>query len=150
MTDPPRGGTGTLSPARPHEDTAGGNLTIGQLAREFNITTRTIRFYEARGLMQPVRRGATRTFGAADRRRLALIMRAKNLGLSLEQIGEHLSLFYDRPQDRPTQRLMRRRIEQHLQLLGCKKVALVETMRELQHIKKELAAHLTSAIRARS
>jgi hypothetical protein len=67
-------------------------LAIGDLARQFDISTRAIRFYEARGLIRPERRGATRVFSPADRHRLGLILRAKNLGLTLEEIGDHLAI----------------------------------------------------------
>lgn len=59
--------------------------SIGELARAFDITTRTIRFYEDEGLLQPERRGQTRIYSAADRVKLKLIMRGKRLGFSLAE-----------------------------------------------------------------
>jgi len=67
--------------------------TIGDLAREFGITPRAIRFYEDEGLLAPGRDGRTRVFGRRDRARLALVLRGKRLGLSLAEIGELLGLY---------------------------------------------------------
>lgn len=58
--------------------------SIGELAREFGITNRSIRFYEEKGFLTPERAGTKRIFSAADRVRLKLILRGKRLGLSLE------------------------------------------------------------------
>jgi len=70
-------------------------FTITQLSREFDVTTRTIRFYEDEGLIAPERRGQARIYGPRDRVRLRLILRGKRLGFSLSEIKEILDL-YDR------------------------------------------------------
>ncbi|WP_348679951.1 MerR family transcriptional regulator, partial [Alcanivorax profundi] len=59
--------------------------SIGELAREFDVTTRTIRFYEDQGLVSPSRRGQTRIYSPADRVTLKLILRGKRLGVSLAE-----------------------------------------------------------------
>lgn len=64
--------------------------TIGELARRFNLTLRTLRFYESRGLLHPVRRGSNRVYGVKDVERLAAIVKAKKLGLTLTAIGQML------------------------------------------------------------
>src|SRR5258708_16929430 len=71
---------------------------IAELAREFDVTTRTIRFYEAEGLIAPTRQGHSRIFGPRDRERLKLILRGKRLGFSLGGISEIIDL-YDRAPD---------------------------------------------------
>lgn len=63
---------------------------IGDLAREFNVTLRTLRFYEDRGLLEPARSGSTRLYSADDRQRLKLILLAKRVGFSLSEIEEIL------------------------------------------------------------
>ena len=68
-------------------------FTISDLAREFDITTRTIRFYEDKGLLSPARKGQTRLYTAADRVKLKLILRGKRLGLSLEDSGEIIRMY---------------------------------------------------------
>ncbi|NKB59224.1 MAG: MerR family transcriptional regulator [Alphaproteobacteria bacterium] len=71
-------------------------FSIGDLAREFDVTTRTIRFYEDEGLISPSRRGQTRLFDQRDRTRLKLILRGKRLGFSLAEIREIVDM-YDAP-----------------------------------------------------
>ncbi|MDX1433190.1 MAG: MerR family DNA-binding transcriptional regulator [Gammaproteobacteria bacterium] len=71
--------------------------TIGELSREFGITTRTIRFYEDQGLLAPARAGQQRIYGARDRVRVKLILRGKRLGFSLKEIKGLLDL-YDGPE----------------------------------------------------
>jgi DNA-binding transcriptional MerR regulator len=62
-------------------------FTIGAVAREFGVTFRALRFYESRGLIAPLRNGPSRRYRQADRERLALILRGKKLGFTLEEIG---------------------------------------------------------------
>lgn len=69
--------------------------SIAELAREFGITTRAIRFYEAEGLIEPERQGAQRLYHPRDRVRLKLILRGKRLGFTLAEIREIIDL-YDR------------------------------------------------------
>ena len=67
--------------------------TISDLAQEFGVTTRTIRFYEEKGLVKPLREGQKRLFSPADRVRIKLILRGKRFGFSLEQIRQLLELY---------------------------------------------------------
>lgn len=69
------------------------SYTITDLAREFEVTTRTIRFYEDQGLISPDRQGQTRIYSQRDRVRLRLIMRGKRLGFSLKEIRDLLNLY---------------------------------------------------------
>lgn len=68
-------------------------FTITDLAREFSITPRAIRFYEDEGLLSPTRSGRNRIYVRRDRTRLRLILRGKRLGLSLAEIGEILGMY---------------------------------------------------------
>ena len=67
--------------------------SITELCREFDVTPRTLRFYEQKGLLAPARRGWTRIFNYRDRARLQLILRGKRVGFSLEEIKEMLDLY---------------------------------------------------------
>tara|TARA_R110002073_G_scaffold121737_4_gene264489 strand:+ start:2839 stop:3399 length:561 start_codon:yes stop_codon:yes gene_type:complete len=67
-------------------------FTIRDLAAEFGVTARTLRFYEQKGLLSPSRRGAARIYSATDRARLLLILRGKRVGFSLDEIREMLEL----------------------------------------------------------
>ena len=72
------------------------SYSIGDLSREFGVTTRTIRFYEDQGLLSPNRNGQNRIYQARDRVRLKLILRGKRLGFSLKEINKLIEL-YDAP-----------------------------------------------------
>ncbi len=68
-------------------------FTVTQLCREFDVTPRALRFYEAKGLLHPSREGTRRRFNQRDRARLALILRGKRFGFSLAEMGELLDLY---------------------------------------------------------
>lgn len=67
--------------------------TISDLAREFDVTTRAIRFYEDKGMLSPERRGQTRIYTAADRTKLKLILRGKRLGLTLDESLDIIEMY---------------------------------------------------------
>ena len=69
------------------------HFSISELAHEFALTTRAIRFYEDHGLLTPARRGSRRIYSARDRVRLKLVLRGKRLGMSLAEIAEILDLY---------------------------------------------------------
>ncbi|WP_299594701.1 MerR family DNA-binding transcriptional regulator [uncultured Microbulbifer sp.] len=69
------------------------SYSISELAQEFGITTRTIRFYEDKGLLTPQRRGQTRVYTPEDRVRLKLILRGKRLGFSLDESREIIDMY---------------------------------------------------------
>ena len=70
-----------------------GTYKISELAKEFDITTRSIRFYEDMGLIQPERKGSMRVYQRRDKVRLKLILRGKRLGFSLAEIRDLLELY---------------------------------------------------------
>jgi DNA-binding transcriptional MerR regulator len=63
-------------------------FTIGNMARDYNVSLRTLRFYEDRGLLHPLRRGSTRLYTASDRQHLEMILRGKQLGFTLTEIAD--------------------------------------------------------------
>ncbi len=67
---------------------ASGEMTIGEMAAKFGVSLRTLRFYEDRKLLRPRREGAARIYGAGDRMRLQMILKGKQLGFTLTEIGE--------------------------------------------------------------
>ena len=103
-------------------------FSITDLSREFEVTTRTIRFYEDQGLLSPERRGRTRIYHKRDRARLTLILRGKRLGLSLAEIGELLGM-YDGLRDSAPQ--LRRLL-----------VVLADRRRALEQQREDIAAVL--------
>lgn len=68
-------------------------FSISELAKEFEITTRAIRFYEDKGMLTPERRGQTRVYSAADRTKLKLILRGKSLGFSLDESRDIIDMY---------------------------------------------------------
>jgi DNA-binding transcriptional MerR regulator len=79
------------------QPTGGPTWTIADLADEFDVTLRTIRHYEDRGLLSPERRGTTRVFRNRDRVRLALILRGRRLGFSLDEIATIVNMYDEQP-----------------------------------------------------
>ena len=104
---------------------------ITELSEEFGVTTRTLRFYEDRDLLAPVRRGRKRLYRPRDRTRLRLILRGKRLGLTLDEISEILELF-DRPSGETKQigRLLER-IDARREALLAQRSDIDEALAEL-------------------
>ena len=109
-------------------------FAIADLAREFGISTRAIRFYEAKGLIAPERVGATRIFRRRDRARLILILRGKRLGFSLRDISDYLSL-YDADRNQQVH-LLAEKVDGRLAALERQKADLETTISELREIRK--------------
>ncbi|SDG75248.1 MerR family transcriptional regulator [Pelagibacterium luteolum] len=110
-------------------------FAIADLAKEFGISTRAIRFYETKGLLKPDRVGSTRVFRRRDRARLILILRGKRLGFSLRDISEYLSL-YDTDNSRTAQvQLLIEKVDERLGLLRSQLTDLETTIAELSEIR---------------
>ena len=108
---------------------------IADLSREFGISTRAIRFYETKGLLNPERVGGTRVFRRRDRARLILILRGKRLGFSLRDISDYLSL-YDAQSQTAQTKLLVAKVDERLGLLERQKADLETTIGELRAIRK--------------
>lgn len=105
--------------------------TIGDLAREFGITARTIRFYEDKGLLSPLREGQRRLYRRRDRTRLRLILRGKRLGFSLREIRETFDL-YEQVHGESKQ------LRYYLQVLQEKREQLLQQRQDLEDALAEL------------
>ena len=115
--------------------------TISDLAREFDLTTRAIRFYEDMGLLQPGRAGPggrNRVYSGRDRTRLKLTLRAKRLGLSLTEAKEIIDL-YDSPRDTGLQ------LQKFLDVLAQHRKQVEEQMADLQANLDEIKTHQREA-----
>lgn len=110
-------------------------FAIADLAGEFGISTRAIRFYEAKGLLRPERVGGTRVFRRRDRARLILILRGKRLGFSLRDISDYLSL-YDAHSATAQVNLLIQKVDERLALLEAQLGDLQTTISELREIRK--------------
>lgn len=110
-------------------------FSITQLAKEFDISTRTIRFYEAKELLSPERVGTTRIFRRRDRGRLILILRGKRLGFSLREIADYLSLYeVDNGQTTQMSKLIEL-VDERAAVLTRQMSDLETTLEELKEIK---------------
>ena len=105
--------------------------SIGDLAKEFDITTRSIRFYEDQGLITPTRKGQTRIYNQRDRVRLKLILRGKRLGFSLAETGRLFEL-YDADKSSATQ------LETMMNLIAQKKADLNQQLEDIKAVLLEL------------
>jgi DNA-binding transcriptional MerR regulator len=115
--------------------------TISDLAREFDLTTRAIRFYEDLGLLQPERSGAggrSRVYSGRDRTRLKLTLRAKRLGLSLTEAKDIIDM-YDSPRDTGAQ------LTRFLEVLEQHQQQIEAQMAELQANLDEIKVHQRDA-----
>ncbi len=120
-------------------------FAIADLAREFGISTRAIRFYETKGLLNPERVGSTRVFRRRDRARLILILRGKRLGFSLRDISDYLSLYEaDRTQHAQVSLLVEM-VDQRMTMLEQQLADLQTTIAELREIKKLAGERLAQA-----
>ena len=116
--------------------------TIGELAEEFGLTLRCIRYYEDEGLLSPQHIGKTRIYSRADHARLKLICRGKRLGFSIAEIKEFIDLYaVDHSQAEQMQFLLglaRRR----MQALTTQMADVRQTLTELQQIERDILKHL--------
>ena len=117
-------------------------FTVTSLAAELGVTPRTIRFYEDKGLISPLRAGATRVYRPRDRARMVLILRGKRLGFSLRDIGEFLDLYDADPTQAAQLRKLRGAVRSRIDELEQQLVALDLTLRELRQIERQAVAAL--------
>jgi DNA-binding transcriptional MerR regulator len=130
------------SPAKSPTRDSARIYSIAELAREFDITARTIRFYEDEGLVKPRRQGLTRLYSAHDRVRLGWILRGKRLGFSLAEIKELLDLYQvDRTGVQQLRELLRRS-RLHIVDLERKRRDLDAHINEFKDVETQVAAEL--------
>ncbi len=141
MSARPPTGRGNRRPPASGED-AERLYTIGELASALEITTRAIRFYEAKGLIAPARRGVARAYSRRDRARLMLILRGKNLGFTLEEIAQYLKLYDADPAQIAQTQMLLARIETAIEDLQEKRADLDRTLKELKDIRTACVDHL--------
>lgn len=106
-------------------------FTISDLAREFALTTRAIRFYEDQGLLAPRRSGRSRIYGERERVRIKLILRGKRLGLALAEIRELLDLYQTTRGERP-------QLVKFLQVLGARRAMLKQQLEDIAVVLAEI------------
>ncbi len=107
--------------------------SIGELAREFDVTPRAIRFYEDQGLLAPARAGQRRIYTQRDRTRLKLTLRGKRLGLTLSEIRELIDMYEPGRDERP-------QLERFLAVLGSHRTALEQQRADIEAQLSEISA----------
>lgn len=118
------------------------HYTITELTREFDISTRTLRFYEDEGLIQPIRRGRTRLFRPSDRHLVKQILRGKSLGFSINEIREIIQMYREPPGEVGQLNLMIQRIDEKREDLRRKRRDLEETLAELDQAEEACVERL--------
>lgn len=117
-----------------------GFFTIGDLAREFGVTLRALRFYEDKGLLAPRREGLTRLYSAAERSRLAIILKGKKLGFTLAEIKAMVALREGGAVPAGGLALTAEKCVEQLALLEQQKVEIDEAIGELRQMVAAFSA----------
>lgn len=140
-------GTGGLSLSREDASPAHGEggdalFTITDLAREFAVTSRTLRFYEDEGLLHPLRRGTTRLYSRGDRARLAWILRGRAVGFSLADIRDLLDMYAPGEARRPQLEAALGKTRERISALKEQRDAIDATIAELEQFCSTIANKL--------
>jgi len=120
------------TPATPADSAP--TFTITELAQEFDITPRAIRFYEDVGLLEPARAGRNRVYTHRDRTRLKLTLRGKRLGLSLQEVKQLVDMYESGSDERP-------QLEAFLVVLGDHRRQLEQQLEDIQVTLAEIEQH---------
>lgn len=117
--------------------------TVGELAEELGVTTRTLRFYEAEGLIAPARAGSARVYDHRDRTRLRLILRGKRFGMSLSEIREIVDM-YDgaASSERKQLEILLDRLGEIATDLRARQQDLARTLAEVRDVAEQCRARL--------
>jgi len=117
-------------------------FSIGELATEFDVTPRAIRFYEDHGLLAPKRAGQRRIYSPRDRTRLKLTLRGKRLGLTLSEIREIVDMYEPGRSERPQLERFLSVLEEHRAMLLQQQADLQAQLSELESFEKKLRKQL--------
>ena len=117
-------------------------FSISELAREFDVTPRAIRFYETEGLLSPRREGQRRIYTPRDRTRLKLTLRGKRLGLTLAEIRELIDMYEPGRDDRPQLERFRDVLETHRRSLLQQRADIEAQLAEIQTFEKRIGQQL--------
>jgi len=118
------------------------SYSISDLAQEFGITTRTIRFYEDKNLLAPTRDGQTRVFSSAERIKLKLILRGKRLGLSLEESGEIIHMYSPGESNAAQLDQLLYKIEERREVLNQQLKDILGMMEDLENVEQRCKSEL--------
>src|SRR5690349_10313606 len=123
-------------------ETERAEFSISDLAREFDITPRAIRFYEDQGLLAPKRAGQRRIYTARDRTRLKLTLRGKRLGLTLSEIRELIEMYEPGRDERPQLQRFLSVLEAHKASLQQQQADIEAQLSEIRSFEKKVRKRL--------
>jgi DNA-binding transcriptional MerR regulator len=135
-------GSSTSTPSSAVERERGSEYSIGELAREFDVTPRAIRFYEDQGLLAPRREGQRRIYTVRDRTRLKLTLRGKRLGLTLSEIRELIDMYEPGRDERPQLERFLAVLESHKKALLQQRADIEAQLAEIQTFEKRVRKQL--------
>lgn len=135
-------GSSTSTPSSAVEHERGSEYSIGELAREFDVTPRAIRFYEDQGLLAPRREGQRRIYTVRDRTRLKLTLRGKRLGLTLSEIRELIDMYEPGRDERPQLERFLAVLESHKKALLQQRADIEAQLAEIQTFEKRVRKQL--------
>jgi DNA-binding transcriptional MerR regulator len=118
--------------------------SIAELAAEFDVTLRTIRFYEDLGLISPARRGTQRVFGSRDRIRLKLILRGRRLGMTLDEIRTIIDMYDAAPGEVGQLHYLLEQLDARRADLEERRRDIEESLVELDRVEAKVRADLAS------
>ena len=124
--------------------------TIGELAREFGITTRTIRFYEEKRFLEPTREGRNRVYSRKDRTHLRLLLRGRRLGWALDDIWEIINLYNSQGGEEAQLAAMLERLKDTRNLLDTQLEDIRSAKIELEEIEDNCRARFAAAMARRT
>ena len=116
--------------------------TITELTREFGVSTRTLRFYEDEGLINPERRGRTRLFRPADRRLIQEILRGRRTGFTIAEIREIIKVYKDPPGEVGQLEMLMQKVSEKREDLRQKRRDIEETLAELDNVEEACLTRL--------
>lgn len=135
-----------VSSARHTDSHSRERYSITELAREFGITTRAIRFYEDQGLLAPSREGLTRIYSERDRVRLKLVLRGKRLGFTLKEIAAILDMYDAEPGESGQLQYMLDRLQDQREVLEKHRNDIDLTLAELDVIESQCRQRLNAML----
>lgn len=116
--------------------------TITELTREFGVSTRTLRFYEDEGLINPERRGRTRLFRPADRRLIQEILRGRRIGFTIAEIRDIIRVYKDPPGEVGQLEMLMNKVNEKRDELRQKRRDIEETLAELDNVEEACLTRL--------
>lgn len=116
--------------------------SITELTREFDISTRTLRFYEDEGLIHPERRGRTRLYRNADRHLIQQILRGRRIGFTIAEIREIINVYKQPPGESGQLKLLIKKVNEKREMLRQKRKDIDDTMSELDNVEEACLTRL--------